>query len=87
MCIGHFGAALAAKKLAPQASLGALILAAQFLDFLWPLFLLLGIEHVRIVPGITRTSPLDFVGCASGRIAICSSTGPTDFLGDWCCGA
>jgi hypothetical protein len=60
MFIGHFGVAFAAKKVAPQTSLGTLILAAQFLDFLWPLFLLLGIEQVRIAPGITRVSPLDF---------------------------
>jgi membrane-bound metal-dependent hydrolase YbcI (DUF457 family) len=29
------------------------------LDFLWAPFVLLGIEKVRIVPGITATSPLD----------------------------
>ena len=40
MFIGHFGVALAAKKVA-----GALILAAQLLDFLWPLLLLFGLEH------------------------------------------
>jgi hypothetical protein len=60
MFIGHFGVALAAKKVAPKTSLGTMILAAQFLDFLWPVFLLLGIEHVRIAPGSTRVSPLDF---------------------------
>ena len=60
MFIGHFGVALAAKRVAPKASLGTLILAAQFLDFLWPVFLLLGIEHVQIAPGITGVSPLDF---------------------------
>ena len=60
MFIGHFGVALAAKKVAPRASLGTLILAAQFLDFLWPLFLLLGIEHVKIAPGIFVASPLEF---------------------------
>ncbi len=60
MFIGHFGVAFAAKKVAPETSLGTLILAAQFLDFLWPVFLLLGIEHVQIAPGITRVSPLDF---------------------------
>ena len=43
-----------------ETSLGTLILAAQFLDFLWPVFVLLGIEHVRIAPGSTRVSPLDF---------------------------
>ena len=51
MFIGHFGVALAAKRVAPKTSLGTLILAAQFLDFLWPVFVLLGIEHVRIALG------------------------------------
>lgn len=60
MFIGHFGVALASKKLAPRTSLGTLVLAAQWLDFLWPLFLLFGIEHVRIAPGITTATPLDF---------------------------
>jgi hypothetical protein len=60
MFIAHFGVALAAKKASPRTSLGTLILAAQFLDFLWPVFLLLGIEHMVIAPGITKVSPLDF---------------------------
>jgi hypothetical protein len=60
MFIGHFGVALGAKRIAPQISLGTLILAAQFLDLLWPVFLLLGWEHVRIAPGITKVSPFDF---------------------------
>src|SRR5690606_28932379 len=37
-----------------------LFLAAQFVDLLWPTLLLLGIEHVRIAPGITAFTPLDF---------------------------
>ena len=60
MFIGHFGVALAAKKLTPRTSLGSLFFAAQFLDLLWPIFLLAGLEHVRIAPGITRMSPFDF---------------------------
>jgi hypothetical protein len=60
MFIGHFGVALAAKKITPKTSLGLLIFAAQFLDLLWPIFLLLGIEHVEIAPGITKVSPFDF---------------------------
>jgi membrane-bound metal-dependent hydrolase YbcI (DUF457 family) len=59
--LGHFGVALAAKKAAPKTSLGTLFLAAQFADMLWPVFLLLGWEQVRIAPGITRVTPLDFV--------------------------
>jgi membrane-bound metal-dependent hydrolase YbcI (DUF457 family) len=60
MFIGHFGVALAAKKITPKASLGTLIFAAQLLDLLWPILLLLGWEHVRIAPGITKVSPFDF---------------------------
>ena len=60
MFIGHFGVALAAKKAAPRTSLGTLIFAAQFLDLLWPILLLAGIEHAKIAPGITKLSPLDF---------------------------
>ena len=60
MFIGHFGVALAAKKVAPKTSLGTLILASQFADLLWPFLLLVGIEHVEIVPGITKVSPFDF---------------------------
>lgn len=60
MFIGHYGVAMAAKRAAPACSLGTLIFAAQLLDVIWPIFLLLGWEHVRIAPGITKTSPLDF---------------------------
>lgn len=60
MFIGHYAAALAAKKAAPKVSLGILFLAAQLLDLLWPIFLLLGLEHVRIDPGNTAFTPLDF---------------------------
>jgi len=60
MFIGHFGVAFAAKRLAPRTSLGTLFFAAQFLDLTWPIFLLSGLEHVRIVPGITKMSPFDF---------------------------
>lgn len=60
MFIGHYGVALAAKKFAPRTSLGTLVLAAEFIDALWPVFLLLGIEHVRIAPGATKVNPLDF---------------------------
>jgi len=60
MFIGHFAVGFAAKRVAPGASLGTLFLAAQFIDLLWPLLLLFGLERVRIVPGITAMTPLDF---------------------------
>jgi hypothetical protein len=60
MFLGHFAVGLASKKAAPTVSLGTLFLAAQLVDLLWPLFLLLGLEHVRIDPGNTAMTPLDF---------------------------
>jgi hypothetical protein len=59
--LGHFGLAMAAKRVAPAPSLGTAILAAQWADGIWPIFVLLGIERVAIVPGITQVTPLDFV--------------------------
>jgi hypothetical protein len=59
--IGHFGIALAAKKVAPCTSLGTLVMAAQFVDLIWPFFLFLGVERVIIAPGATAVTPLDFV--------------------------
>jgi hypothetical protein len=61
MFLGHFAVALGAKRLALQVSLGTLVLAAQFADPLWPILLLFGLEQVRIVPGMTRVTPLAFV--------------------------
>lgn len=61
MFIGHFGAALCAKRLAPGVSLGTLVLGAQFADLLWPSFVLLGLEHVEVRPGATAVTPLEFV--------------------------
>jgi hypothetical protein len=59
MVIGHFAIGFASKKFAPQTSLGVLMAAPMLLDLLWPVFLLMGWERVRIVPGITAFAPLD----------------------------
>lgn len=61
MFIGHFALGLAAKRLAPQPSLATHFLAAQWADVLWPFLLLAGVEEVRIDPGNTAMTPLDFV--------------------------
>jgi hypothetical protein len=51
----------ASKRLTPQTSLGTLIAAAVLLDLLWPVFVLLGWEQVRIEPGNTAFTPLNFI--------------------------
>jgi hypothetical protein len=61
MFLGHYGVAFAARRAAPRTSLGTTIFAAQFLDELWPILLLLGLERVRIVPGLMAANSLDFV--------------------------
>lgn len=61
MFIGHAAVAFAAKPLAPRTSLALLLAAAFWVDMVWPLFLLLGIERVRVDPGNTAFTPLDFV--------------------------
>src|SRR5262245_4849396 len=48
MFIGHFGVAFAAKRVAPRTSLGTTFVAAQLADLLWPILLLIGVEHVRM---------------------------------------
>jgi len=60
MFVGHIALGFAAKRAAPGVSAGTLVMAAQFVDILWPIFLLLGLEHVRIDPGNTAVAPLDF---------------------------
>jgi len=59
--IGHFALGFAAKRAAPRLSLAVLFAAAQLADLMWPFLLVLGIEQVRIDPGITAFTPLDFV--------------------------
>ena len=60
MFLGHFGLGFGAKKAAPDVSLGALFMAAQFADLLWPTLLLLGLEQVEVQPGATVMTPLNF---------------------------
>ena len=74
MFIGHFAVAFAGKKVAPKVSLGVLFLAAQFLDVLWPVFVLLGAEHFRIISGITKVSPFDFYDFPISHSLVASAT-------------
>lgn len=60
MFIGHYALAFGSKRLAPAVSLGALFLACQWADLLWPVLVMAGVESVTIRPGITAVTPLDF---------------------------
>ncbi|MEJ0057664.1 MAG: hypothetical protein WDN75_19670 [Bacteroidota bacterium] len=61
MFIGHFGLSFAAKKAAPQVSLGTLFFATQFVDIVWPFMLVFHIEKVAVTPGYTKMNPFEFL--------------------------
>ena len=61
MFVGHFALGFAAKRAAPKLSLALLFAACQLADIMWPVFVAAGFESVRIAPGITAFTPLDFV--------------------------
>lgn len=60
MYIGHFAPALAAGAASPDAPrLGTLFVAAQLVDLAFFAFVIVGVEHMRVVPGITAMNPMD----------------------------
>jgi hypothetical protein len=59
MFIGHYGPALAAKGFAKSVPLWVLFVAAQWVDFLWAILVIVGVEHVRIIANFFGLSPLD----------------------------
>jgi hypothetical protein len=73
MFVGHFALGFAAKRAAPRLSLALLFAACQLADILWPVFVAAGLESVRIAPGITAFTPLDFVSYpySHSLVALC----------------
>lgn len=59
MFIGHYGVSLAAAASPRAPRLGTLFVAAQAIDIAFFSFLLLGVEHMRLVPGATATNAMD----------------------------
>lgn len=59
MFVGHYGVSFAARSRNAPVPLWVLFIAVQLLDVAWAPLVLVGIEKVRIVPGITASNPLD----------------------------
>lgn len=59
MFVGHYSVAFAVKTEKNKIPLWVLFVAVQLLDFIWAPLVLLGIEKMRITPGITAANPLD----------------------------
>jgi membrane-bound metal-dependent hydrolase YbcI (DUF457 family) len=59
MFVGHFAPAFVAAALPKAPRLSVLFMAAQLVDIAFFPFVILGLEHMRIVPGITAMNPMD----------------------------
>ena len=59
MFIGHFAVGFGLKRAAPRLNLGVLFLAVQWVDLVWPLFLLAGGQPVRALLRISPALPAD----------------------------
>jgi hypothetical protein len=59
MFVGHYSASFLGKSADKRIPLWVLFLAVQFIDVLWSIFVLLGVEKVRIIPGFTASNALD----------------------------
>ncbi len=59
MIAGHFAAGIALKSADRTVPLWVLLVGAQLVDIAFMVFLLLGVEHLRIVPGFTASNHAD----------------------------
>jgi hypothetical protein len=57
--IGHYGVAFAAKPVGKPVPLWVWFIAVQWLDVIWSILVLMGIEKLHIVPGFTEANALD----------------------------
>jgi hypothetical protein len=57
--IGHYGPAFGAKAAAPRIPLWVCFIAVQWLDVIWSILVIAGIEKMKVVPGFTQGSSLD----------------------------
>jgi hypothetical protein len=59
MFVGHYGVSFAAKRAGVRVPLWVWFIAVQWLDVIWSVLVLMGIEKLRIVPGFTEANALD----------------------------
>ena len=52
MFVGHYGAAFLAKRAEPRAPLWVLLLAVMWVDVMWAIFILTGLERARVDPSL-----------------------------------
>lgn len=59
MFIGHYGVSFAARPAAPKVPLWVWFIAVQWMDVVWSVLVLVGIEKLNIIPGFTQANAFD----------------------------
>jgi hypothetical protein len=59
MFVGHYGVSFAARRVAGRVPLWVWFIATQWMDVVWSVLVLAGIEKLRIIPGFTEANALD----------------------------
>lgn len=59
MFVGHYGISFVAARRAPRVPLWVWFIATQWMDVVWSVLVLAGVEKLRIVPGFTEANALD----------------------------
>ena len=60
MFVGHYGVALGARSFESRLPLWSYFIAVQWVDILWCVLVLCGVERVHVQPGVNPSSPLLF---------------------------
>lgn len=58
MFVGHYSASIVAKAVSPKTPFWVLLISAQFVDVFWAIFILSGLEKVKLDPELL-SNPLD----------------------------
>ena len=83
MFIVHFAVSIAGRRLTPRAGLGWWFASAAFLDVLWPVLLLLGLEHVQITPSSNPFLTLTFTDYPISHSLVGALVWAAVFAGVW----
>jgi hypothetical protein len=59
MFVGHYGVSFAARPVGRSVPLWVWFIAVQWIDIVWSVLVLLGIEKLRVIPGFTEANAYD----------------------------
>lgn len=83
MFIGHFAVGIAGRRLTPRAGLGWWLTSVIFLDMVWPVLVLLGLEHVEIVQSSNPFLTLSFTDYPISHSLVGAAAWAAIFAGVW----